>query len=149
MRKDGWVFDASVPCMGPGVETGESGGMAPFVEVDYASFIGRRARRNFRGFGLSDGKITAYLPPSASEDGSVGFHMEHDDGDAEDLDLSIAVLATRAAAEGWSATDKRLPPVGEDESDDESDTSSVPDEEVRTEIVRGAVPCFHTVCHGT
>lgn len=45
-----------------------------------------RVRRFFEGHGASDGVIVAYLPARLNE-GSRLWHLEHDDGDTEDLDL--------------------------------------------------------------
>lgn len=49
------------------------------------SMIGRRGRRFFDSHGKSDGTIVAFMR-SGLNDGIALWHMEHDDGDCEDLD---------------------------------------------------------------
>jgi hypothetical protein len=49
------------------------------------SVIGRRGRRFFDNHGKSDGTIIAFLRSGLNE-GLCLWHMEHDDGDCEDLD---------------------------------------------------------------
>ena len=43
-------------------------------------------RRFFEGHGISDGTIVGFLPSHLNE-GVRLWHLEHDDGDTEDLDL--------------------------------------------------------------
>jgi hypothetical protein len=63
MLEEGWTFDARVE-----------------------KRIGLRVRRFFPGFGKSDGTIVAYLPPEVNE-GECLWHVLHDDGDREDIDI--------------------------------------------------------------
>jgi hypothetical protein len=49
------------------------------------SMLGRRGRRFFDNHGKSDGTIVAFMR-SGLNDGIALWHMEHDDGDCEDLD---------------------------------------------------------------
>jgi hypothetical protein len=56
------------------------------------SFIGKRVRKFFSGHGISDGNIVGYLRGGLN-DGVSLWHMEHDDGDCEDLDKTDLVRA--------------------------------------------------------
>jgi hypothetical protein len=60
-----------------------------------APMLGSRVRRFFSGHGFSDGRLIGYLPAASNEDGTVLWHMEHDDGDSEDLDQEEAEMAVR------------------------------------------------------
>lgn len=77
------------------IEEGWSFEVAQCPEV-----LGRRARRFFKGFGLSDGIITAYLPADQNE-GVQLYRMEHGDGDEEDLDEKDVQRALLALEENW------------------------------------------------
>jgi hypothetical protein len=50
----------------------------------------KRTRRFFAGHGASDGVVVAYLPAHLNE-GVRLWHVEHDDGDTEDLDLQQVI----------------------------------------------------------
>jgi hypothetical protein len=63
MLEEGWTFDARME-----------------------KRIGMRVRRFFPQFGKSDGTIVAYLSPEANE-GECLWHVLHDDGDREDVDI--------------------------------------------------------------
>lgn len=56
--------------------------------------IGKKARRFFKGFGRSDGVIAGFLS-AHDNDGTALYHMEHWDGDEEDLNESEVVLAIK------------------------------------------------------
>lgn len=162
MVEDGWVFDPSVPCLAVSeTETAADGGPSSSSEtadvsspMDYASMINKRVRRHFRGFGISDGIVTAYLPPARSEDGGVGFHVVHDDGDEEDLDLPMVLVGLEALEGNWTAEDDRLPAVGEANEDEEgadddmSDSSSVAEDE-EDEATGGSDSERHTLWPNT
>lgn len=103
MIKEGWVFDAT-----------------------NNEHIGKQARRFFKGFGSSDGDIVAYLPPEKNE-GVALYHMEHNDGDAEDLELEDLLRALRYREIDAQEEDEEDggESDGEDEqgpSDDEADS---------------------------
>ena len=49
-------------------------------------FIGLRVRRFFPNFGVTDGTISAYLPPEKNDNIPL-WHIVHDDQDEEDLEL--------------------------------------------------------------
>ena len=49
-------------------------------------YIGKRVRRFFPDYPSADGVVKKWRPPTEDEDGTVQFHVEHDDGDEEDLD---------------------------------------------------------------
>eukprot|EP01034_Spumella_vulgaris_P017844 gene17844-22769_t len=63
-------------------------------ENDVNNYIGKGARRFFKGFGSSDGVIVAYLPPEKNDNVAL-YHMEHHDGDSEDLELHDLLPAFR------------------------------------------------------
>lgn len=111
MKQEGWVFDVEVEgkCMleelekqyvelkGKEPETiakrkavREQTEEALVAEIESlkrgVSFIGRRGRRFFDNHGKSDGTIVAFLRGGLNE-GMALWHMEHDDGDCEDLDV--------------------------------------------------------------
>lgn len=71
MSEEGWQFDTT--------NTNDSR-------------IGKKARRFFKGFGRSDGVIVGFLP-AEKNDGTALYHMEHWDGDEEDLNDSEAMQA--------------------------------------------------------
>jgi len=54
--------------------------------------IGKKTRRFFKGFGRSDGVIVGFLPADKN-DGTALYHMEHWDGDEEDLNESEVMRA--------------------------------------------------------
>lgn len=56
--------------------------------------IGKSTRRFQIGYGKSDGVIVAYLPPEKNE-GFALWHMEHDDGEEEDLEAEQVEKAIR------------------------------------------------------
>lgn len=58
------------------------------------SFIGKRVRKFFPGHGISDGSIVGFLRGGLN-DGNSLWHMEHDDGDCEDLDRADLDRALR------------------------------------------------------
>lgn len=62
-------------------------------------WLGRRVRRFFDEEPV-DGTITCWLPATASD--LALWHMEHDDGDAEDLDDREVRTALRAFLEDWA-----------------------------------------------
>lgn len=64
MLEEGWTFDARME-----------------------KRIGLRVRRFFPNYGRSDGTIVAYLPPEVN-DGVCLWHVLHDDGDREDVDIN-------------------------------------------------------------
>lgn len=97
MVKEGWVFDEGAH-----------------------EYIGRHARRFFKGFGSSDGLIVGYLPPERNE-GIVLYHMEHNDGDSEDLDDLDIAKALRSYDEDLKEDD--------DEEEDDDDDSVEEDED--------------------
>ena len=49
-------------------------------------YIGKRVRRFFPDYPSADGVVKKWRPPTEDEGGTVQFHVEHDDGDEEDLD---------------------------------------------------------------
>ena len=49
-------------------------------------FIDKRVRRFFPDHPSADGVVKKWRPPTEDEDGTVQFHVEHDDSDEEDLD---------------------------------------------------------------
>lgn len=162
MVNDGWVFDAATPCLAEKSAAAASTSTSSSSDVsvaasstvclDYASLINKRVRRNFRGFGISDGTVTAYLPPSRSEDGAVGFHVVHDDGDEEDLDLRTTQTGVEAFEGRWGVDDERLPAVGEwneEDGDDASDSSSVAEEEEEEAATGGSYSERHTLWPNT
>ena len=66
--------------------------------TDGHPFIGKQARRFFASYGISDGRITGWLPPEG--DDPALWHMEHgDDADEEDLDEQEALFAMANYAE--------------------------------------------------
>lgn len=71
MMKDGWIFDSKL-----------------------CEEIGRKGRRFFSQFGVSDGVIVAMLP-AEKNDGIALFRMIHNDGDKEDLDEEDLLAALR------------------------------------------------------
>jgi hypothetical protein len=74
--------------------------------------IGKKARRFFKGFGRSDGVIAGFLPADEN-DGTALYHMEHWDGDEEDLNESEVVLAIQMFEQDA------------EDADDDNDNSSV------------------------
>ena len=49
-------------------------------------FIDKRVRRFFPDHPSADGVVKKWRPPTEDEDGTVQFHVEHDDSDEEHLD---------------------------------------------------------------
>lgn len=96
----GWVFDANT------------------IEV-----LGSKARRFFKGFGKSDGIIVGYLP-AEKNDGLALYHMEHTDGDVEDLEEADVFKAIQRYVD-----DVREDDEPEDESDNEDEEGSSDEEE--------------------
>ncbi len=58
-----------------------------------SEFIGLRVRRYFPDHGISDAQVAAFLPASLNE-GDPLWHLVHDDGDREDVDL-LRLLRSR------------------------------------------------------
>ena len=75
MMEEGWIFD------NPNINEE----FTIFDPTSPLDCIGRKVRRFFPGYGKSDGVIIAYLPPEKNE-GLALWHMEHEDGDEEDLE---------------------------------------------------------------
>jgi hypothetical protein len=105
MKREGWIFDVDLEGKvtlleleeklaevrrqsqkGKGEEAEEESLVAEIESYQQGlSVIGRRGRRFFDNHGKSDGTIIAFLR-SGLNDGLCLWHMEHDDGDCEDLD---------------------------------------------------------------
>lgn len=71
--------------------------------------LGRRVRRRFGRQGVMDGTIVGWLPEEQNE-GMELWHIQHDDGDNEDLDMSEVREALELYAEAHpdeSAEDQR------------------------------------------
>jgi hypothetical protein len=102
MAAEGWLFDASAN-----------------------ELIGVQARRFFKGFGKSDGTVVAYLPPEKNDSVAL-YHMEHNDGDSEDLELHDLQKALRCFEQDLQEDDEVENPDsdGEDSDSDESSQSS-------------------------
>ena len=100
MLKEGWVFDSEA-----------------------SEFIGIKARRFFKGFGSSDGTVIAHLPADKN-DGVALWHMEHNDGDAEDLELADLQKALRYFEQDLQEDEDDEDSDGEDEGDEESSVGS-------------------------
>eukprot|EP01038_Epipyxis_sp_PR26KG_P006434 gene6434-8854_t len=80
MEDEGWIFEKSENVA---VDNNDNKD-----ELDYLlSLIGRRARRFFKSYGMSDGVITCFLPANKNE-GIALFQMIHSDGDCEDLEIN-------------------------------------------------------------
>eukprot|EP00607_Mallomonas_marina_P007746 CAMPEP_0182416520 /NCGR_PEP_ID=MMETSP1167-20130531/823_1 /TAXON_ID=2988 /ORGANISM="Mallomonas Sp, Strain CCMP3275" /LENGTH=632 /DNA_ID=CAMNT_0024589349 /DNA_START=132 /DNA_END=2030 /DNA_ORIENTATION=- len=94
-----------------------------------STHIGQRVRRFFKRQ-AADGCITAYLPPSRNE-GLPLWHMQHDDGDEEDLDQEELLSSLRAFSEDQEE------PEGEGEGDavteEEGETEEEEEEEEEEE----------------
>jgi hypothetical protein len=102
MAAEGWLFDASAN-----------------------ELIGVQARRFFKGFGKSDGTVVAYLPPEKNDSVAL-YHMEHNDGDSEDLELHDLQKALRCFEQDLQEDDEveNADSDGEDSDSDESSQSS-------------------------
>jgi hypothetical protein len=102
MAAEGWLFDSSA-----------------------SEFIGAQARRFFKGFGRSDGTIVAYLPPEKNDNVAL-WHMEHSDGDSEDLELHDLQKALRCFEQDLQEDDEEEEGGEEDGDSDgeDSDASS-------------------------
>jgi hypothetical protein len=83
------------------------------------AMIGRRGRRFFDNHGKSDGSIVAFMR-SGLNDGIALWHLEHDDGDCEDLDIKD--LERVLAYFDSDAQEK-------DENDDEGEDKEINDSE--------------------
>jgi len=95
--------------------------------LEHLRVIGRRARTFFEGHGASDGTIVAYLPGSVN-DGIPLWHMEHDDGDNEDLDSKDLTRVLRNYD-----TDAQNEEGIDDEDEDEDEASDSEEEESEEE----------------
>jgi hypothetical protein len=86
--------------------------------VSANEFLGRRGRRFFQGHGYSNGTVVGYLPASSNE-GLELWHIQHDDGDGEDLELHELNDALRDfdedRREGGEESDSGSVTVSEDE----------------------------------
>ena len=75
---------------------------APRVEVGWLSegpHVGERVLRRLKGHGYVHAVVRLYLPAGDAEDEPAFWHIEHADGDEEDLVRSIHIShATRSAA---------------------------------------------------
>eukprot|EP01034_Spumella_vulgaris_P023030 gene23030-29219_t len=135
MRDEGWIFEQTAP---PGsTRTSRSDLTAADTTTpapDYSAqtaLIGSNSRRFFKGFGKSDGKIVAFLPAEKNEGLSL-FHMEHTDGDVEDLDEIDVERGVRYFAQGYEEEPQEGEgggAEGEDEEEDSSDDEGDEDEE--------------------
>lgn len=90
--------------------------------------IGKKARRFFKGFGRSDGVIVGFLPADKN-DGTALYHMEHWDGDEEDLNESEAMLAIQMfeqddAEDAHDDNDNSSEGSSEDTADSQCDSGS-------------------------
>ena len=149
MRADGWVFEKD---FSPLVEAspadaattdddaaaaataaGSSSSAGPVRRWD-ASIIGMRARRYFAGHGMSDGTIIAYLSLERAKAaaGSEGveedfdlWHMLHDDGDREDINLEQVQRAIKYCEEDADAPDSEDPQAIQEAAKKEDDDMSV------------------------
>lgn len=112
MLKEGWIFDAA-----------------------QNEYIGKQARRFFKGFGSSDGDIVAYLPPEKN-DGVALYHMQHSDGDAEDLELEDLQRALRYRETDAQEEDEEDGAESDGESEDASseEDSDSEDEDEEDEL---------------
>jgi hypothetical protein len=72
------------------------------------------------GYGLSDGKVVAYLPAEANE-GEPLWRLEHFDGDQEDLDLEDLTTAIRHFDNDCKEDDNRMEEDDQDDSSDDDD----------------------------
>ena len=124
MVEEGWKFDSTAAING----TEENALFDPSAPQD---FINRRGRRFFVGHGKSDGVIVAYLPPEKNE-GMALWHMEHDDGDAEDIDESDVEKALRHFLQD-AIEDDASSELGEDEDGLEEEETDEDDMDVETE----------------
>lgn len=128
MLEEGWKFECTAAMNG----ADENALFDPNAPQD---IIGRRGRRFFAGHGKSDGIVLAYLPPEKNE-GMPLWHMEHDDGDAEDIDESDVEKAIRHMASD-ALEDDADSELGEDEDgfeeeiagEDDMDGDSEPEPE--------------------
>lgn len=104
MSKEGWLFEP----------------------IDH-EVIGKHARRFFKGFGISDGVIVAFLPSGKNDGSEILFHMEHSDGDAEDLNETEMNRAINLYAEDIleDNEDQSEDNNTEDGDDEKSDSESV------------------------
>ena len=65
-------------------------------------YIGKRVRRFFPDHPSADGVVKKWRPPTEDEDGTVQFHVEHDDSDEEDLDEAEVKAGIKAYTLGPS-----------------------------------------------
>ena len=101
MIKEGWLFESGAN-----------------------EFIGMQARRFFKGFGTSDGVIVAYLPPEKNDSVAL-YHMEHVDGDCEDLELHDLHKALRSFEQDLKEDEDEENADSDAEEDSDDEESSV------------------------
>lgn len=115
------------------VEKKEMGEEGWIFENDVNGHIGKHARRFFKGFGSSDGVIVAYLPPEKNDEVAL-YHMEHHDGDSEDLELEDLLRAFRYFDQDAQEDDEEeggeSDNEGEEDAEEEEEGSDEEEEEV-------------------
>jgi hypothetical protein len=147
MRADGWVFEkdfsplveatpaaaATTDDAAAAAAAAGSSSFGPAGRWD-ASIIGMRARRYFAGHGMSEGTIIAYLSLERAKAaaGSEGveedfdlWHMLHDDGDREDINLEQVQRAIKYHKEDADVPDPEDPQAIQEATKKEDDDMSV------------------------
>ncbi len=89
------------------IPTGEANGEKTEWHTEGNQWIGARVRRSFGRGVVSYGKVVGWLPADEN-DGEELFHVKHDDGDEEDLDIvevkkAVADCEANPPAEGGGA----------------------------------------------
>ncbi len=112
-----------------GTTLSESFRNSVLADLDGASHIGRKVRRFFRSTDApSDGVIMAFLPSFLNE-GLALWHVMHDDGDEEDIDLNELIKGSRAFENDLSAPEIAGDYDGENGgSDSGSESDQAPEE---------------------
>ncbi|KAL1499104.1 hypothetical protein AB1Y20_013617 [Prymnesium parvum] len=100
------------------------------------AWVGKRVRRFFEGE-ASDGTITRWLPEDGEDEPL--WHMEHDDGDEEDLDEEEARAAVRALKRRQTTEEAAEQGEESDEADEEVSDGEVPEGEVESVLARRRV----------
>lgn len=104
MIEEGWVFDEKK-----------------------CELIGRKGRRYFSKFGVSDGVIVAMLTAEKNE-GVALFRMIHNDGDREDLELEDVLQSLRYYDSNFTEVEIRAE-LKEQRGEDEEDSEEEDDDE--------------------
>jgi len=127
------VFEAGLESRGPVSKTKQNAlskkvAKAEEAKLEFEEFkeglrhLQKRTRRFFDGHGASDGVVVAYLPGHLNE-GVRLWHLEHDDGDTEDLDLQQVIRGQQYHANNAQEPDEDDPDAqGEDVVDDDEES---------------------------